>query len=147
MERRSHSRPRRNRFFGAIAVAGTMLAGMLAPTAAFAAAPPAGTYAGPSDAYNGATVEFNITASGDLVSFDSESYMYCGSFPAPMTWAGIPATTVTADVPMNIEWTFSDVEYELTNFVVRSDGTASGSGRASMPDISCFGMEFDFSAT
>uniref|UniRef100_UPI0013C2A152 hypothetical protein n=1 Tax=Brevibacterium casei TaxID=33889 RepID=UPI0013C2A152 len=120
--------------------------------ASAAGKPPAGTYTGSSDAYNGATVELVIDKDGNITEFDTESYIQCGLFPTAMQWTGIPKTAVTADVPFDLEWLFNEnsggaeVQYRLENVVIKSDGTASGEGYASMPSLGCQGYRFNFTA-
>ncbi|GAB3045874.1 hypothetical protein [Sediminivirga luteola] len=119
------------------------------PASAAQAAPPSGTYTGTSTAYTGATVSFQVEA-GVMSGFETESYVQCGLFPTPMQWAGMPATQVTAGEPFDLSWDFgeggSTVRYVLEGVVVNADGTASGEGYASMPELSCQGYRFTFTA-
>ncbi|UFU06028.1 hypothetical protein [Ruania halotolerans] len=126
-------------------------AGLVATASAGVAAStvPVGHYAGTSDAYTGATVDFDVDGNGNMSGFASESYIQCGLFPTPMTWAGMPSSAVTAGVPFAFEWDLGEggerVHYELSG-VVNADGSASGQGVASMPEISCSGYTFNWTA-
>ncbi|WP_300266790.1 hypothetical protein [Microbacterium sp.] len=132
----------------AVAVPIAMIATALAlPVVANAASTvPTGGYSGTSDAYNGATVEFSIDGDGRMTNFATESYLYCGSFPTAIQWAEQPPLQVTAGSTFTQEWTFSDVEYELSG-VITADGDAVGIGVAKMPSIGCTGLDFEWTAT
>ena len=112
-------------------------------------AAPGGHYTGTSDAYNGATVEFDVDAAGNMSEFYTESYIQCGLFPTPMQWTGMPSTPVTAGEPFEVEWDFGTggerVHYELSG-VIDASGTASGEGVASMPELFCAGYRFTWTA-
>src|SRR5690625_3573966 len=107
--------------------------------------PDAGYYEGPSTAWTGASVSFNISDSGQLTEFNTESYIQCGLYPTPMTWTGVPTTQMTVSQPLNLTWDFGEVSYNLEGFVINEDGTASGEGYAAMPG--CQGYRFDFTAS
>ncbi|MGO2521300.1 MAG: hypothetical protein ACTH8F_14350, partial [Microbacterium sp.] len=132
----------------AVAVPIAMVATALAlPVVANAASTvPTGGYSGTSDAYNGATVEFQIDGDGRMTGFDTESYLFCGMFPTPIQWVEQPPLQVSAGSSFTQEWTFSDVEYELSG-VIAADGAASGTGIAKMPSIGCSGFDFNWTAT
>ncbi len=114
-----------------------------------ASAPPGGHYTGTSDAYTGATVEFEVDADGNMSGFATESYIQCGLFPTPMQWTNMPSTPVSAGEPFEVEWDFGTggerVHYELSG-VIDGAGSASGEGIASMPELSCAGYRFTWTA-
>ncbi|WP_205856752.1 hypothetical protein, partial [Phytoactinopolyspora endophytica] len=128
----------------AVAAAGIALvaSAVVAPAASTV---PIGAYTGTSDAYTDATVAFDVDSDGRMSGFDTASYIQCGWFPTPIAWADMPPTPVNADTPFDVEWTFSDVEYELSG-TIDASGNASGTGKASMPSISCSGYEFSWTA-
>lgn len=117
---------------------------------AYAAEPHTGSYTGTGSAYTGATVSFDIDDNGVMSNFNTTSYCFDGLYSQPVTWVGMPATTVQPGVPFEVNWEYNtgDVSpyYELTG-TVNADGSANGTGRAGfLPYGTCGGFEFSWSA-
>ncbi|WP_394940365.1 hypothetical protein [Psychromicrobium sp. YIM B11713] len=145
----AHKKPLIFKIIAIIAI--SLLAILGLPASAGAASPaPAGTYTGTSTAYTGATISFTVDANGVMADVNTESYLFCGSFPTPIQWTGMPPTALNADGSFDVTWFFGDpdnrVKYTLSG-VVGSNGQASGQGRATMPDLGCSGLQFTFNAT
>lgn len=123
----------------------------LTPPATAAEAPPAGSYTGTSTAYNGATVNFQIDANGNMSGFSTTSYCQSGFDIIPVPWAAMPATQVSAGEPFSVTWVYPEdssmpFEFTLTG-TVNADGSAQGTGQArGLPLGSCGPYVFNWTA-
>lgn len=124
----------------------------LSVSQAHAAAAPAGTYTGTSNAFTDAPVSFDIDASGTISNFYAENYCQSSIGPILVQWVGIPAISVEAGQSFSVDWEYGDdpdfrAYYELTG-TVNADGTAAGTGRAGyLPYGTCGGEPFTWQAS